>query len=178
MLRVFDLLQAYQPGHESHCTVYRTSSDPPSLCNYISLVPAPVIKFVLASSSSSSMELIKLIPIRRDHRGASIVVEPLPARTGVAVAGHPCIAPDPAIVMQLVELGSRCDNSDSLPIVVEPLPARTGVAVAGRPCIAPDPAIVMQLVELVPRCDNSDSLPIVVSRCQPGQESPLQGVPV
>src|SRR6266568_4092679 len=102
------------------------------------------------------------LPAGGDHAAARVVVEPLPARTTVAAARRPRMAPDPAVVVQLIEVAARRGDRRRLAVVVEPLPARATAAAARRPRETPDPTVVVQLVELSAARGDGDGLGIIV----------------
>src|SRR5262249_48119753 len=77
-------------------------------------------------------------------------------------AGCARVAPDPAVIVQLVKPILRGCDGNGLGVVVEPLPAWAGVAVAGSPRRSPDPAAVMQLVQMFSCASDLDGLGIVV----------------
>ena len=87
-----------------------------------------------------------------------VVVEPLPARAAVAAARRAGVAPDPPVVVQLVQLLAGGSNRDGLRVVVEPLPPGTAVAAARRSGVAPDPAVVVQLIQLAAGGGDGDGL--------------------
>src|SRR5262249_4547951 len=80
----------------------------------------------------------------RDRR--RIVVEHLPAETGLAVAGRAEVSKDAAAVLELIESDAGRD-SNRRGVVVQHLPTRTGLAVAGRSDELEDAAVVVQLIE-------------------------------
>src|SRR5262249_26212991 len=62
-------------------------------------------------------------------------------------AGRSRVAPNPAVIVQLIKVIARSDDSHGFLIVIETLPPRTCLARAGRSGVAPNPAVVVQLVK-------------------------------
>src|SRR5574341_101624 len=75
-----------------------------------------------------------------------VVVESLPPGTGVATTRCARVAPDHAIIVELVEGRACCHDGDCFGIVVEPLPARAGATATGRTGVAPDHTVIVELV--------------------------------
>ena len=127
------------------------------------------------------MELVKILEVMTsagcNGNRLWIMVKPLPTGAIVSIAGRTGVAPDPTIVLQLIQLVTRCLNGNRLWIMVKPLPTGAIVSIAGRTGVAPDPAIVVQLIELVSIGGYGDCL-LPSSLCHPVHDSPWHGVPV
>src|SRR5438445_562555 len=73
-----------------------------------------------------------------DSDGLGLVVESLPTGTAVATTRYALVAPDPTVVVKLIETVEGDGDGHGLGIVVEPLPTGAGIAVARRAGITPD----------------------------------------
>ena len=104
---------------------------------------APNGPVVVQLEDWGTMKLVQLASCECDGRSVAVVVEPLPARTGIPSTRATRKAPDPAIGVLLEELAVAGQDGDCFRVVVEPLPARTRIPVARSAGKAPDPAIIM-----------------------------------
>ena len=88
------------------------------------------------------------------------------------------IAPDPAVVVQLIKVFPGSRDSNGLWIVIQALPVGARIAMAWGARIAPDPAVVMQLIKILPSSRDSNGLWIVIQALPVGARIAMAGVPV
>ena len=75
---------------------------------------------------------------QRNLRRRGIIVQLLPARTGVAAARHADVKPDGTVVVKLHEVLAPGGDSRGRGIVVQLLPSGTGIAAARGARVAPN----------------------------------------